>query len=113
MKSFFSKVIARKMNTPTIDIGLMEVTGGTSTNAQGAALCVVVKRALLDGNKIRLSLKDASPMSSSFLNSSFGELIDQIGLDKIRSSISLVHYTASQANTLKSYFAAYERYVRK
>ena len=92
---------------------MMDVTRGTSTNPQGAALNVVLKRALLDGKKIRLSLKDASPMSSSFLNTSFGELIDEFGLENVRSSISLVHYTASQASTLKAYFAAYERYVKK
>jgi hypothetical protein len=101
------------MNSTTIDIDMMDVTRGTSTNPQGAALFIVLKKHLLDGSRIRLSLKDASPMCSSFLNSSFGELIDEFGLVKVRSSISLVHYTASQASTLKAYFDAYERYVKK
>ncbi|WP_170122576.1 STAS-like domain-containing protein [Mucilaginibacter oryzae] len=36
------------------------------------------------------------PISSSFFNSSFGELISQFGYDKVKDSIKIVGITAAQ-----------------
>ncbi|MFH0991295.1 MAG: DUF4325 domain-containing protein [bacterium] len=101
------------MNERITDIDLMQASQGTSTNAQGYALYVVLKQSMLNDGKIRLSLKGASPMSSSFLNSSLGELIDEFGIDRVKSSLSLVNYTASQARILKEYLTTYQKYAKK
>lgn len=98
------------MDNLVVDINLIQLAGGTSTNTQGYALYIVMKQHFLCNQKIRLSLKDATPMSSSFLNSSIGELIDEFGIDKVKSSLSIVHYTPTQAKILKDYINAYRLY---
>jgi hypothetical protein len=43
-------------------------------------------------------------LSSSFLNSSIGELIDKYGITKIKQSISYKNATSSMFNNLKNYY---------
>lgn len=87
----------------TLIINLMDCINGTSTNKNGNLLYTLLKTELESGKKIKLSLKDCTPMSSSFMNSAFGELIDSLGYEKVKSSISLINYTPSMANKIKSY----------
>jgi hypothetical protein len=51
-------------------INLMEIVEGTSTNEQGWVLYTLIAQQLKSGHLIKLSLREATPMSSSFLNSS-------------------------------------------
>ena len=76
---------------------------GTSTNAEGDQLFAALAPYVAGGKAVRLSLLHASPMSTSFLNSSFGELIDHYGATALRTSLKLVDYLPSHAATIKSY----------
>lgn len=87
----------------TLIINLMDCINGTSTNKDGYNLYNLLKLPMESGKKIQLSFKDCTPMSSSFMNSAFGELIDTLGFEKVKSSLSLINYTPSMANKIKSY----------
>ncbi|AMR28885.1 hypothetical protein A0257_18465 [Hymenobacter psoromatis] len=82
---------------------LTALTAGTSTNAEGSKLFAALAPYVAQAAVVRLSLLDASPMSTSFLNSSFGELIDDFGLAAVRSSVKLVDYLPSHAARIKQY----------
>lgn len=86
-----------------ITINLMDSVSGTSTNMEGCTLFAVISKELESNNTIRLSLKDATPMSSSFMNSSFGELVDRFGMETFKNNIRLINYTPSQAEYIKHY----------
>jgi hypothetical protein len=88
------------MNT-TID--LMSVVSGTSTNTEGLTLFTRLSNEINAGHQIKLSLSAATAMSSSFMNSSFGELVDKYGIEKVREAIRLINYTPSHAQHIKSY----------
>lgn len=76
---------------------------GTSTNAEGDKLFAALAPYVSSNQLVRLSLLHAAPMSTSFLNSSFGELIDQFGVAALRKSLKLVDYLPSHAATIKNY----------
>ncbi|MCC7246678.1 MAG: DUF4325 domain-containing protein [Saprospiraceae bacterium] len=90
-----------------IDLRLMNEVEGTSTNAEGLTLYCKLDTILSEGNKVRLSLHLSTPFSSSFLNSSFGNLIDKFGIDKVKASISLIEYRPSLAKRLSEYLNEY------
>ena len=87
----------------TVTINLMDIVNGTTTNADAVPLFIVLDREIQSGNKIRLSLECVTPFSSSFLNSSFGELVDKHGFTKIKKSVSLINYKKSDAIRIKNY----------
>jgi len=87
----------------TINIRLLDIVNGTSTNVEGQILFDIISKHLQNGNLVKLSLRDLTPMSTSFLNSSFGELLQHFGYDKIKSSIVLIDYRISDALRIKDY----------
>ncbi len=83
---------------------LKNIVQDTYTNAAGYALLSVLKKYIEEDKKVILSFEGATPPSSSFLNSSIGELLDEIGFHKLKSLIRFVDLTPTQAQTLKNYF---------
>lgn len=86
-----------------VTIKLMDCVTGTSGNIEGYKLFTVLSKEIDMDNNIILSLQNSTPMSSSFLNSSFGELVDKYGLDIFKTKIKLINYTKSQAEYIKRY----------
>ena len=81
----------------------MDVVSGTSTNLEGVTLFYALDEAFMKGKKVRLSLYGATPFSSSFLNSSFGNLIEKYGIEQLQSSLFLTQYSAGQAKRIRDY----------
>ena len=92
------------MTEALITIRLMDVVAGTSTNADGFALFTVMDNILSNNQKARLSLDGATPLSTSFLNSSIGSLADKYSLEDMRKKIVFTNLTQSQIRTIKRYF---------
>ena len=90
---------------------LTSLVVGTSTNAEGDKLFAALAPHIAAGKVVRLSLLQASPMSTSFLNSSFGELIDEFGLAAVRASLKLIDYLPSHAGIIKNYIDAFQSEV--
>jgi STAS-like domain of unknown function (DUF4325) len=91
------------MQDSIITIRIMDVVSGTATNAGGIALFANIDKILSTNQKVRLSLDDCTPFSTSFLNSSIGNLIDKYGIDKFKSLIVYSQIKPSQIKKLKSY----------
>jgi len=84
-------------------INLMNLVQATSTNADGEVLCKVMEMAIRDGNVIELSLMDASPFSSSFLNSSFGALWENFGDDTLKGRVRITNYQPTRRDQIFDY----------
>lgn len=82
---------------------LTDIVQGTSTNTAGEALYVVLENAILNKEKVRVSLIDATPFSTSFMNSSIGAIIENYGIEHFREFVAFVGYTKSQASIIKNY----------
>ncbi|WMJ72130.1 STAS-like domain-containing protein [Cytophagaceae bacterium ABcell3] len=84
-------------------INLYDIVKGTSTNADGHLLYLAIEKELRQGSDVRLSLSGCTPMSSSFLNSSFGELLTVFGHNVVRQKVKLVNFKPSDAQRIKEY----------
>jgi len=91
------------MDTKIKIINLMDTVKGTATSTDGLALYLAMSKAIDSGKNIKLSIKDCTPLSSSFLNSTFGELYDKYGYDVIKERIVLINYFPSHAKAIKKY----------
>lgn len=72
------------------------------TNSSGYALFLVLTKALSDDNTIELSFHGVPATSSSFLNSSLGAVVDDLGIT-VLNRIKPVHVSGTQAAILKKY----------
>ena len=99
-------------NPSPVLIELMDIVDGTSTNPEGYLLFMTLNKLIDAGKKVKISLKDCTPMSSSFLSSSFGALYDKYGIAKVKSSISLTNFIPSRAGSIKTYLDNLQKYVK-
>lgn len=86
-----------------MQLELSDITKSTSTNTDGLMLFMVLKSHVENNQFVKLSLHNVGAMSSSFLNSSFGSLVERYGLKKVKDTISLINYRPSQALYIKNY----------
>ena len=86
---------------------LKDLVKDTYTNASGASLAIQLRDCFSKDKGVQVSLKDSTPISSSFFNSSFGELIEEFGFDTIKRQLKLIDVSTSQGKLLRMYFDAY------
>lgn len=74
------------------------------SNADGVKVYTAVNNLLADGYTVVISFSGINAVSTSFLNSFIGSLVDQHGFN-ILTRVKIVDYTMSIANFLKNYIA--------
>ena len=79
-----------------------EISGAYS-NADGLTLYFILKPYFLSHEKVEISMLGFPPMSSSFFNSSFGELIHEFGIEEFRVALKFVNISNSQIHQIKNY----------
>jgi len=84
-----------------------EICQGTFSNAEGYSLYCAIINGLEVSDAIVLSFNEIDAVSSSFLNSSIGNVIDDMGMDTLKNRIKITHYTPTLAGVLKKYVADY------
>jgi hypothetical protein len=82
---------------------LNEVVKGAYSNADGFTLLCILKTYFLNNEEVEVCMLGFPPMSSSFFNSSFGELIQEFGIDKFKAIIKFKDITKSQVSQIKMY----------
>ena len=88
----------------TMKLYIKDIVKDTYTNASGDVLLSALQGYFQNGQPIILSFKDTTPPSTSFLNSSVGELLDKYGFTKFKSLVKFVDMTVTQSQVLKNYF---------
>jgi len=81
-----------------------DITNSALSNADGVKLEAVLDKALSDGYSIIISFQGIGVMTTSFLNSSLGNLIDKYGIN-VLSNIRLVDYTSTIATFVRKYIS--------
>ena len=90
------------MGEPNHRIVVCDVVNDTITNAGGLALYHAMVDALNTHNLTELSFQGAGGMSTSFLNSSFGAIVEERGI-QILKKFRPVHLSRVQMDMLKRY----------
>lgn len=93
------------MNSP---LYIKDIVSNTVLNQEGVRLFDAISNSI-EEDEIILSLTELEPMSTSFMNSSFGTLIDKYGLETVKNKIKLIDYRPTQARRIQDYF---ERYLK-
>ena len=88
-------------------IRLIDIVSDTYTNAAGYTFYSELKRLLSTGNQVQVSFLGATAPSSSFLNSSFGALIEEMGLETFLKVVKPADVTPTQAVMLKHYIQGF------
>ena len=89
----------------TQKIIVSEVTQSTLSNVDGYKLKALIDNILAQGSTVLLSFDGIISISSSFLNSSIGELVDQHGFDILKNKVKITDYTPSIAKAIKTYIS--------
>ena len=89
----------------TIQIDIKSITKATFSNADGLSLKTAISNALVDGNSVVLSFSNIDSVSSSFLNSSLGDIIDNFGFDVLKNRIKITNYTSHLATIINKYIS--------
>jgi len=87
----------------TEKIIIKDITSGTTSNIDGLTLRIAIDSSLKVGDNVLLSFEGINTISSSFLNSSIGEIVDQHGFDILKDRIKITHYTSSLAKIITKY----------
>jgi hypothetical protein len=82
---------------------LTDIVTDTFTNSGGFQLFSVLDPHVKNNNPVELSFKDSHALSSSFLNSSIGELISKYGFEAFKANVKPVELRKTQAEILLSY----------
>lgn len=84
---------------------ITNLTPSTITNADAVGLKIAMKDAVLNGEAILLSFHGVTTLTTSFLNSSIGEIIDEFGFDMLKGKLSLTDYTPPIGKMISTYIA--------
>ncbi len=82
---------------------ISNIVKNTYINSEGHKLYIELLPFIKEQKKIDLSFVGLTPMSTSFLNSSIGALIDEFGFDLFKNTIHPVEITKSHAEVLSRY----------
>ncbi len=93
-------------------IKLKDIVSDTYSNAEGYSLYLTLRPYFDNKNKILLSLEEVSAFSTSFLNSSFGQLIEDFGIDTFKSILKLSNLTKVNAEMVRNYVNSFSTLVR-
>ena len=87
---------------------IKNISVGTSTNGEGLILFNFLDNLLIESEeKLTLSLLNIDFFSSSFLNSSFGLLIDKYGETYLKSRLTFTDYRPSVLKVVVDYVNDY------
>lgn len=81
---------------------------GVNLPDAGVLLYETIQKKADRGEKVVIDMTDVTSLSSVFLNTSIGKVIDQYGIDFLKKNISFVKITKQQAERLKDYLIKYK-----
>ncbi len=89
-------------------VSIKDIVTDTYTNASGFCLYTVMKPLFDSNTKVELSFDGITATSLSFLNSSFGALIEDFGIEKFISLVKPINITKSEAELIKKYISGFK-----
>ncbi len=88
-------------------VAINKIVSETYTNTSGNKLYLAIKDNFVSNKPVELSFDGISSTSSSFLNSSFGALIEEFGLEKFTSLVKIKNVTKGEAEIIKKYVSSF------
>lgn len=86
-------------------MNVKKLVSGCDTNDQGNVIYKYVASNLRENKPVSLDFSDVSNVTSSFVNSSFVQLVDDFGYDTVRTLLALKSVNSQIGNMLKDRMA--------
>jgi hypothetical protein len=90
-------------------IKVKDITKGTFTNEDGLSVYNAIYSTISENDCIILSFEGITSLSSSFLNSSIGEIIEEFGFDFLKNKIKITKYTPQLSVLIQNYIKSYSK----
>ena len=90
-----------------INISIKEILDGRNYADAGKILFEKIQQILQDNNSVSIDMKDVESVPTSFMNTSFGDLMNVYGIDKVRESLYFKNITNSMIQRFRKYFDDY------
>jgi len=84
-------------------INIKSIVISTLTNSDALPLRLEMDEILKSGGSIVLSFKGVKTISSSFLNSSIGEIIEKYGFENLSQKLSITESSKDISETIQKY----------
>jgi hypothetical protein len=94
-----------------ISILLKDILNGRTYPEGGSVLFEVAKKAVQEGNTISLDLDGVESFPTTFMNTSFGDLIELYGIETTKTLFRFNNITASQVKRIRKYFTDYQNLI--
>src|SRR4051812_37263920 len=91
---------------------LSSIVNGTSTNFEALALYLELRKSAENKEAVTLSFAKISHVSSSFLNSSIGQIMEEYGFEYFAKNVKFVNCTTSVAIRIKDYVSKYKSFAK-
>lgn len=72
-----------------IHITVKDIVSNTETNVEGVKLYCIIEKTIKDNSTIILEIENDMILSSSFLNSSLGSILDNYGFNNLKNNLKL------------------------
>ena len=89
-----------------IKTNLVDITRSFSSNDDGLRLYIYMDKVIKSKDLVVIKIENDAPMSSSFLNSSFGEILNIHGIKALKSFFK-IETSSKQFNRLNIYIQKY------
>ena len=86
-----------------VTVILKDLVKGTITNNDAVPLKVLMDNVISDGGALVISFNEIALISTSFLNSSFGEIIEKYGYEVLKGRVTITNYSSELAAVIKKY----------
>ncbi|WP_396151273.1 STAS-like domain-containing protein [Flavobacterium sp.] len=96
----------------TTNILVKDIVNNTEMNIEGVKLYCVLEKNLKQYNNIILNIDNDMVLSSSFLNSSLGNILDNYGLDRLKNSLKF-KCNKNQFERISTYLHKYNEIYKK
>lgn len=90
-----------------MQISLNEILKGKTYPEAGTAFFNVLKQAINTNQKLRIDMEGVDSIPTMFMTNSFGRIMDEYGVKKLKETMMFSHISKSQIDRIKKYLADY------
>ena len=96
----------------TIDISLKDLLKDKTHPEAGAEVFKVAQKAILNDDKVSIDMEDIVAVPTSFMNTSFGDLINVFGFNETRRVFYFKNIRKTQLERFRKYFNDYHVMIK-
>ena len=87
-------------------IVIKDCVAGTISNTEAVALKIELQNALVNFDVVTLDFSEVKVVTSSFLNSSLGEVVSNMGIENLKGRLNIKNCSSQLASVIAAYMTS-------